>query len=141
MDAAIRFERTVDHVLAVSHAPEPMSDDEWDDFLGVLRETVEQHGRADVIVSAHGKGGPTVTQRARLSELGSEVGGIRMAVVTDSPFLRGTVTALRWMKTIDARSFSSHDEEKAVNYLGLSREDGVRTLAVLHSLAATGWQQ
>lgn len=131
----MRHQVAVDHVLAVAHTPEPVSPEEWETFLSLVRSTLEREGRVAVLVRADGEGGPDVNQRASLSAL-AEHGEVRMAVLTDSAFLKGAVVALRWAGTIDARVFEPGQESTAIEHLALSATQAGRALALMHQLAS-----
>ena len=131
----IRHQVAIDHVLAVAHSRQPVQQSEWETYLALIRKTLEREGRAAVLVSASGEGGPDVNQRASLSAL-AEFGEVRMAVLTDSAFLRGAVTALKWMNTIEVQVFEPGQEGNAIEYLEITPQQAGRALALMHQLAA-----
>jgi hypothetical protein len=76
--------------IAVLHGGAP-TDEEWDRWVGL---GVQRNGRDQrVLVEARG-GGPTPKQRRAI--LGANKADARIAIITESTFVRGIVTAFSW---------------------------------------------
>jgi hypothetical protein len=110
-------------VLVVRHEPVPIRDREWDEFMDVLREQVEEAGSDQVymLIRAEGSGGPDVNQRSVLGEVCSQ-GQVTAAVLTDSITVRGIVTAIGWIGSLRIRAFKAKDEAGALAFLALPEE-------------------
>ncbi len=106
----------VDGVLLVVHGHEPPSDDEWEAYLAQVKLVVAT-GRPRAMAVTEG-GAPSLSQRTQLNRIlrGTRAIG---AVVSDSGFVRGIVTALSWFNR-GVRSFSPEDFEAACAHLELS---------------------
>jgi hypothetical protein len=106
----------VEGVLLVVHGHEPPTDDEWEAYLGQVKLVVAT-GRPRAMAVTEG-GAPSLSQRTQLNRIlrGTRALG---AVVSDSSFVRGIVTALSWFNR-GVRSFSPADFEVACAHLELS---------------------
>lgn len=106
----------VDGVLLVVHGHEPPTDDEWETYLGQVKLVVAT-GRPRAMAVTEG-GAPSLSQRTQLNRIlrGTRALG---AVVSDSSFVRGIVTALSWFNH-GVRSFSPDHFEVACAHLELS---------------------
>ena len=124
----------VDGVLLVVHGTEAPFDHEWDEYLNQVRLVVAT-GRPRAIAITEG-GAPTLSQRSQLNQILRGTGAIG-AVVSDSAFVRGIVTALSWFNR-GVRSFAPEEFEFACEHLGLSvpqiRHLGARLNALRDSL-------
>lgn len=118
MEAQPRHMRTeiVDGVLLVVHGREPPTDGEWEYYLSQVKLVVAT-GRPRAMAVTEG-GAPSLSQRTRLNRLlrGTRALG---AVVSDSSFVRGIVTALSWFNH-GVRSFSPDELAAACAHLELS---------------------
>jgi hypothetical protein len=115
--------------LAVLHGGRP-TDDEWTRWveLGVLRNGRDQR----VLVEARG-GGPTPKQRRAI--LAANKADARIAIMTESTFVRGIVTAFSWFD-ITLHAFPLTGHQLAVKFLELSPEEIETAFEVLPRIRA-----
>jgi hypothetical protein len=107
------------------------TDDEWNRWiaLGGLRAGLDKR----VLVEARG-GGPSAKQRKEIIATDQAI-DVRIAIMTESTFVRGIVTALTWFG-ISLRAFPLHSHELAAKYLELSADELQIALEVLPRLRA-----
>jgi hypothetical protein len=124
--------REVSALIVSVHSAEAPTDEDWSAYLQLCRRKMARERLGALAVTAGG--GPNSKQRAALQELlrGGPVPG---AVVTDSPVVRGIVTALGWFNpAIRGFAFNRgagiHD---ALTYLGV---DGLVAERVLIEIRA-----
>jgi len=120
-------------VVVVRQNAEPPSDQEWEQFLEVLREGRADFERLRVLVLTEG-GGPNAAQRESLARtLAGKT--VRVAIVTDSIAVRFTVTVIALFHK-DIRSFLTSELRKAHAHLGLQLEEVIAVERELAALAA-----
>ena len=95
------------------------SDAEWDGYLTFLRENLMPGIEPKTIVMSQGAS-PTAMQRRKLNELTAPYADkSKIAVVTESPIVRGVVAALSWFNPF-YRAFPPQDLDRALAFLGIS---------------------
>jgi hypothetical protein len=115
--------KVIDRLFIVVYGATDPTDEEWGDYL----KLVERHGidRTMQLVFTQG-GGPSSAQVRLLNEL---LAGrpVPVAVVSGSPRVRATVTALSWFNR-RIKAFSPVALPEALAYLGIpaSRTDLIR---------------
>lgn len=125
--------RRLGRVVVVRQNAEPPSDQEWAQFLEILREGRADFERLRVLVLTEG-GGPNAAQRESLARtLAGKT--VRVAIVTDSIAVRFTVTVIALFHK-DIRSFLTSELRKAHAHLGLQLEEVVAVERELATLAA-----
>ena len=115
--------------VAVLHGGQP-TDEEWSRWvgLGVQRNGLEQR----VLVESRG-GGPTPKQRREI--VSANKADARIAIMTDSTFVRGIVTAFSWFD-IKLRAFPLNGHDVAVKFLDLTAEETATVLEMLPRIRA-----
>jgi hypothetical protein len=109
--------RRVGQMLISLENKETPTDEEWDDFLKVLREGRDDFATLKLLVITEG-GGPTAAQRKRLEQaLGGRT--LRVAVVTDSIKVRFIVSSIALLNRFIS-TFSKAELPRAYEYLGLA---------------------
>ena len=118
MATQLRYMKTeiVEGVLLVVHGRDAPSDDEWDEYLRQVKLVVAT-GRPRAIAVTEG-GAPSLSQRRQVNQILGGTGAIG-AVVSNSTFVRGIVTALSWFNR-GVCSFSPDEFELACTHVGLS---------------------
>jgi hypothetical protein len=121
-------------VVAVNTDADP-SDADWDAFLKDLVPVVPV--LRGMLVYTAGPG-PSVSQRARANAvLAKAQANLPIAVMTSSRMARGIVTAFSWAVDRNIKAFAPTDFQGAVDFLGLSPDDQIKTKVVLKQLART----
>lgn len=109
-------------ILAVG-AKNP-SDTDWDAYLAFVKENLGGRKAPVTLVSSKG-GGPTPAQRQRLNDLTKSVNvekTLKVAVLTQSPVVRGIATALSWFVQ-GYKAFAPSDISAALDFLGVNSTD------------------
>jgi hypothetical protein len=114
------------------HDAAPPTDEEWNRWLAFAREAANVNLR--LLVETTGQGGPNAKQRKQLAEVLSGR-DVRCAILSDSMFVRGVVTAVAWLG-VELRAFPPGDLSSACGYLGLSARECEVTLQTLPILEA-----
>lgn len=97
------------------HNPGQPSDQEWEGWLGMCREMIEQGQLQGCLVWTAG-GAPNSKQRAMVKSVPGLL-PVPIAIMTDSRVARGVITALSWLgKAI--KPFPANDLQGALEYLG-----------------------
>jgi hypothetical protein len=116
------------------HNAQPPTDAEWARWVSLGVEA--QTNALRLFVETRGGGGPNAKQRRLLAD-NLQRFGMRCAIVTSSPIIRGIVTAVAWLN-VDLRAFAPGDQEAALSYLQLTaaeRDILEQTLSVLRAEA------
>jgi hypothetical protein len=107
--------RVVAEYVVVANADLPFDDDEWDEFVDIVRARAA--AGKEVRTLSHSLGsGPNAMQRARLNITSKEL-HIRVAVLTDSQVSRGLVRVMGWMSRVEVRGFAPDDLPGAFRFL------------------------
>lgn len=123
-------------LMVAVHSPEPPTDDEWTRWVGLGLEASTNALR--LFVETNGFGGPNAKQRKQLAENLRRF-GMRCAIMTSSPVIRGIVTAVAWLN-VDLRAFAPGDHAAAASYLQLSAAEAQFLQEVLPGLRAEATQ-
>lgn len=127
--------RYVDRIFILVHTQQEPSDREWRAYCASLEQFHEDV--RGVLVYTDG-GGPSGKQRQQMRiALHGQPGG-RGAILTNSAWARGIITALNWFLSNRLAAFEPHDIDGALHYLtppgeSLKRDDIVKVLSVLAS--------
>lgn len=105
-------------VIIAFHTREDPNDLEWQGFCDFTLKLPKSCDR--YLIRTKG-GGPNAKQRQQTNEVLKARGTPKtnVAVVTEVPIVRGTVTALSWFNP-SIKAFSPDDMDGAMRYLGLS---------------------
>jgi hypothetical protein len=105
----------IERVVLVVHAPCPPTAEAWRQCI----ENLERSVPFDAILVISNGTTISATQRADVQRV---VGAAkaRVAVVADSRFTRGVVTALHWLG-LQIRAFPTRDIDSALDYAGVRR--------------------
>ena len=109
------------------------SDFEWQDYMSKLTQLGSGGHRTLVLTRG---GGPSVLQREQLAELMDRQRDVKVAVLTDSVFARGIVTALRWFRRDANAAFDPRELEAALDYLELDERERERVRALVPKLVS-----
>lgn len=123
------FEEITKDLYIAVHQPIPVPDHEWQDLRDAVADAASRGATLKILVRAEGEGGPNVKQRAEVAEALSS-GAMRISVLTHGVVIKGIVTALRWLKGVDARAFAPTDWSQALAHLQAGPE-GDKALARL----------
>src|SRR5262245_61438964 len=104
--------KLIGHYLICAYNEFPPTDEDAQVSLEVMRSV--DPDKVKCLVFTRG-GGPTAAQRKATNEV---LGGrdFQTAVVSDSPFIRGVITAFGWFNS-KIKAFSSAELEDAFRYL------------------------
>lgn len=116
-------------LVFVAHRPGPMPEDEFLEFDSDVRA---HEGLTGIVVLAH-DAPPGPKQRASIQRW-FERTNARGAVLTDSIFARGGVTALRWFG-VPIAAFRRRELDAALRFVGLPADCSERAKSVLRALA------
>jgi len=100
-------------IVVARALPGDISNDVWNRFL----EAISENNTEYVLTLALGSPSLTATQRKAAADLLKRK-SIPAAVVTESPLVRGIVTAVSWLGA-KTKSFSWKDLDQAVEYCGV----------------------
>jgi hypothetical protein len=117
-------------VYRTGKLPEP-------EFTRFMKWLPQEYSQLTGMVVVPNNSIPTAAQRGTIKEY-QERYGIKAAVLTDSPLVRGVVTAMAWFGGALA-AFAERDVLEALRYAGISGSqlpDAERTLARLRETAA-----
>lgn len=106
-------------LMVAVHSPVPPTDAEWARWVSLGLEA--QTNALRLFVETSGGGGPNAKQRRLLADNLQPL-GMRCAIVTSSPIVRGIVTAVAWLN-VDLRAFAPGDQDAAATFLQLSAEE------------------
>lgn len=106
-------------------------DEEWEEFLRVLRTRGEHFASLKILVVTDG-GGPNADQRKRLEAV-LKGRAVRVAIVTDSAKSRFIASAVSLFNR-DHRGFSKAEIQSAYGHLGLSPKERQMCEAALREL-------
>lgn len=90
-------------VIVAAHTENDVPDAEWAEFMQLLTVVRRREGQAQILVRTSGGGGPNSKQRNLLANLGRKV---RAAIVTESSVIRGVVTVIAWLQSMEIRAFA-----------------------------------
>lgn len=111
---------TSDVYMAVHGTSNP-SDPEWEQFTAGWKahaSAVRQAGRTPLSMNVTHGGAPNAVQRA-LMDAANKPLRPKVAVLNDSAFVRGVITALSWLGGADVRAFKLGDFGGACTFLGV----------------------
>jgi hypothetical protein len=119
--------RLVGNVIVVVHTVMGPSNEEWEEYIQILSQARRLHGddlsTCKQLMLTDG-GGPSTAQRAALIKAMEELPGatrVPGAVVSESTFVRGIVTAFNWLD-LNFKLFPPDDVDRAIAFLQI--EDG-----------------
>lgn len=112
---ALSFVGSTCLVVQAGQVPSP---EEWSEVMRRVEERLEQ--LRSVLVFTTG-GGLKPSQREHVERV-SRAAGLRVAVMTDSSFSRGVVTALSWFR-VQIKAFGPADWDGACDHLRLVLPD------------------
>lgn len=117
--------QALDDIVVGVHTSEAPTDPDWAAWLDATRRGLEINGSVRVLVYSLG-GGPTSKQRSEVNELFKDRPQ-RVAVMLNSRFARGAVTALSWFNP-QIRAFDVEQFDDACDHLAItpSRRELVR---------------
>jgi hypothetical protein len=109
----------VDDCMVIVHSKDPPNDEDWNAWLEFNMRYLKSGVTLKCLVVTEG-GAPSPTQRQlmnkKLSEFSISDSNYRNAIVTNSAFVRGVVTALSWFHP-GYRAFSTDRFDEALDYL------------------------
>jgi hypothetical protein len=127
VNAMLRF-TDIDLHIAV-HNDKPFSDADWARYVATINAyTDETHGswiRFRGLTFTDGAA-PNSRQRRLLVATGDRVHDMQYfagAIISDSSFVRGVVTALQWLRPSGLRCFAPEASDRALSYLGVRPEE------------------
>ena len=108
----------IDGVQLLFVGERAISDEDWDHNLDQVRKYAKT--MRGVLVAGHPESpGINATQRRRGADVWREVGvDPRIAILTDSTFQRGVVTAIAWVTPGTIRAFAVADWRAAATFAG-----------------------
>lgn len=113
------------------HSDIPPSDEEWDTQIAECVQAAQAGELRAGFVMTEGRGGPNALQRGRLEEQ-AVLQKLPVAIITRSLFIRGVVTALRWLNK-EMGAFQPSEIHQAFSYLGI--EDPAERAEIRHTAA------
>lgn len=132
---SLRFE-LVDHVMILVHADAPPRAEDW----ARMRETRQLHReriRSNLVIApAHA--GIDAAQRADVAEFMKEI-GTSIAVVTDSPLIRGVAQAVGFLGA-QVQAFKPFELSSALNFLVVPQSRHLEMFSRIDAMKAElGW--
>ncbi|NVB43016.1 hypothetical protein G6O69_34660 [Pseudenhygromyxa sp. WMMC2535] len=127
----VLIEIATDRVAVAVFGEQPPSDEEWSEYIATL-EGLGSGGHRTLVLSVGG--GPTALQREQLSALMDGQDDVKVAVLTNSVFARGIVTALRWFRREANAAFEPGKIDAALDYLELDQRERDRVHLVANDL-------
>jgi hypothetical protein len=115
--AASVIEAMGKHVLIAVHTSTTPSKDEWERYLRMTAEVIEEsHGNYVGLAVTDG-GAPNSAQRAALVPLAKKAPEVRGAAITNSILVRGIMTAMSWLLNPNFKSFTPEELAEALTHL------------------------
>lgn len=105
----------IDDTIVVVHGQQRPAPDEWTAYVRFAGEQLERYGQLKILVDTGGAG-PSAVQRGELSDLVGERTS-KVAVLNESPIIRGMAKAFAWIGVLDVRVFAPDDLATALVYL------------------------
>jgi hypothetical protein len=107
------------------------------EFTQFMKWLPQQYPQLTGMVVVRNRSVPSAAQRSLIKDY-QESNRIKTAVLTDSPLVRGVVTAIAWFGS-DLATFAERNARDALSYAGISSAqltEAERTLATLREAAA-----
>jgi hypothetical protein len=105
---------TLSHkIIVIVHGERPPTDQELDRLIADLHRWA---GNCEGILVIAGQVAPNATQRQRLND-DALMRAQRVAVLSDAPMARGSITAMHWLGKSSIQGFATADIKGALNYL------------------------
>lgn len=133
MPDTIRYE-LVNFTMVLVHNTRPPSDQEWRDYLEVLKQ--KKASVKKILVFAVGNG-PNAVQRSMYNKTIQE-NDIRpkVAIISGSAIVRGIVTAFNWFKMDSMQMFPPTGLKDASDYLELTSMEYTTVVGVIDRFRA-----
>ena len=117
----------------------PLDDREWNEYVAFLARHFKPGRKNRSLVLAPSAGAqPTSLQRGRLNDvltkLKAEGAELKSAILTNSPLVRGVITALQWFNRDVFRTFPPGELRAALSFLDLQGARAADTETVLRRL-------
>jgi len=137
--AAFVFSAADKHVIVALHGKKSPSAGEWSQYITLAREHYRTHPRIILAgVTATLGGAPDSKQRKQLIEASStESLASPGAVISDSPMIRGIITAFLWMRKNNLRAFAPNAFREGLTHVGLPETEFVRFLTQAQAASAS----
>ena len=107
----------VDDVVIMVHGQRSPSSQDWQKFIGALRQTCSHFGRAKILGFTPGPA-PNAVQRSEMMAIAKEY-PLPIAICTESRLARGAIQALSWASHMRIKPFEKRDWVGACDYLEL----------------------
>ena len=125
--------RLVHDVMVLVHGETEPRDDEWANYIAVVKVAIAKRAVRVLLVLSRG-GGPNAKQRARIVEA-YQGSNVYAAICTSSAVARGVTTAIGWIyKANLMRSFPSGQLNEAMTHLGIPTGLQSTVRATIHGL-------
>jgi hypothetical protein len=112
----------VDKLWLAASGARAISDESWRDYLGHASTSVKSDGPYFGVLFWAPQNGPSAAQRKLLTEEFAQAIRIdlqrRVALISDSPLVRGAITAITWFTRSNVGAFAPKDAKKALDWLG-----------------------
>jgi hypothetical protein len=99
----------------------PIDDDTWRQYLGQAAASVKSEGPFYGVLFWTPKHGPSASQRRMLTHEFAEAIALdaqrRVALISNSALVRGTITAIAWFTRDDVVTFSPNEAKRALDWL------------------------
>lgn len=112
----------IDGCILLVHGPRPPAEREWDEYLGALRGAVERGEAPRVLVTTGGAAAAPRQMLRSLEIMKPVIDRVRIAVVTEAPFVRGVAVSLVRAVTSNVALFYPDRLDDALRYLELPPE-------------------
>ena len=115
--------------LVVAHSEQSPTDDEWGAWIARM-------GQLDydcVLIATRG-GAPNAKQRTQTNDFWQDKTKPKMAVLSDSPAVRGALFAFYYLFKGTMKPFPANHAGQALNFLGVSRENYAEVLTAAGEL-------
>jgi hypothetical protein len=110
----------------IATGSDPIADEAWRSYLQHMAASVAKHGPLHGILTWAPKHGPSTTQRKMLTGEFADAVQLsarrRMAVVSDSTVVRGTLIAINWVAGKKLLSFALQEVDLAFDWLAEDAE-------------------
>jgi hypothetical protein len=98
-----------------------IADETWREYLGHAATSVKSDGPYHGVLFWAPKHGPSGPQRKMLTDEYSKAVRLdlqrRVALVSDSALVRGTITAINWFSRSNMVAFAPHEGQRALDWL------------------------
>ena len=98
-----------------------IDDDPWREYLGQAAASVKSEGPFHGVLFWTPKHGPSTSQRRMLTHEFAKAIALdaqrRVALISDSALVRGTITAIAWFTRSDVATFAPNEAKRALDWL------------------------